>query len=50
MIKPMTVTLFGATVHAPVFRLMDRRTTRPRTKEWMLTRSVETILYGPAEV
>ena len=49
-IRPMGVQALGSTVHCPVLSLLDRRTARPRQKEWLLSKSVETILFGPSNV
>ena len=50
MICPMHVDVRGLSVHTPVISLVDRRSSRPRTKEWLLTKSVELILFGPNDV
>ena len=45
IVRPMTVDVRGTTVHCHVLSLTDRRS-RPRSKEWLLCKSVETILFG----
>ena len=50
MLRAMHVEVKGVSLHCPVLSLVDRRTSRPRVKEWLLTKSVEQILYGPSEV
>jgi hypothetical protein len=45
LVRPMTVDVRGVSVHCPVLSLVDRRS-RPRQKEWLLCKSVETILFG----
>lgn len=37
-------------VPCPILALPDRRGGKTRSKEWMFTRSVEAILYGPSQV
>jgi hypothetical protein len=46
----MHVDAFGVSIHCPVVSLVDRRTPRPKSKEWLLTKAVETILFGPSQV
>lgn len=50
MIQALTVSVRGADVPAPVVRLVDRRSSRPRAKDWLLTKSVERVLFGETEV
>jgi hypothetical protein len=49
-VRLMHVDAFGVSIHCPVVSLVDRRTPRPKSKEWLLTKAVETILFGPAQV
>ena len=49
-VRAMQVDVRGAVVHCPVLSLVDRRTSRPKSKEWLLTKAVETIVFGPSEV
>jgi hypothetical protein len=49
-LRSIDVTVRGSTVFCPVFSLVDRRSLRPRTKEWMLCKSAELILFGPNSV
>ena len=50
LLRAMTVDVRGASVHCPVLSLVDRRSTRPRRKEWVLTKAVELCLFGPNDV
>ncbi len=49
-VRELLVDVCGRTVHCPVIRLVDRRSKRPRSKEWLLIRSVELILFRTTEV
>ena len=49
-VRPMVVEVRGATVHCPVLSLVDRRSTRPRSKDWVFSKSAELILFGPNDV
>ena len=50
LLRAMTVDVRGASVHCPVLSLVDMRSTRPRRKEWVLTKAVELCLFGPNDV
>ena len=50
LVRPLQVEVRGDAVHCPVLSFVDRRSSRARTKEWLLTKAVERILYGPNQV
>ena len=50
LVRPMHVSSHGEEVHCPVLSLVDRRSTRPRSKEFVFCKAVETILFGPNQV
>jgi hypothetical protein len=50
LVRKMHVEVRGAAVHCPVMTLVDRRSSRPRSKEWVFSTSIERILFGPNEV
>ena len=50
MIRPMLVDVRGISVHCPVLSMVDGRSSRPRTKQWLYTKSVELVLFGANSV
>ena len=49
-VQSLHVTAHGIAIPLPIVSLDDRRTTRPRRKQFVFSRSCETLLYGPSEV
>ena len=49
-VREMTVELRGAALLCPVIHLVDKRASKPRAKDWLFTRAVETIVYGAGQV
>ena len=49
-IAQLEVAVHGAAVPVPIVSLPDRRGTVHRTKQWLFSKTCETILYGPSQV
>lgn len=49
-VQSLHVAAHGIAIPLPIVSLDDRRTTRSRRKQFVFSRSCETLLFGPSEV